>query len=100
MCFLFCSADLPFLLLLFQVVNLLLKHLNVQLELLLHLDMVTDLSLIVLQLLLILLWRQIERLERAGELASRSIIYIETTRSKVLVFAGAWVLLLFESELH
>lgn len=52
---LFLSARLPLLLLLFKVVNLLLKHLNVQLELLLDLDVVTDLCLIVLKLLLILL---------------------------------------------
>ena len=87
LCLLFLSARFPLLLLLFKIINLLLEHLDVQLELLLDLDMVTDLGLVVLQLLLILLRGQVKRLERAGELASRPIVYVETTWSKMLVLS-------------
>lgn len=98
---LFLSARLPLLLLLFKVVNLLLKHLNVQLELLLDLDVVTDLCLIVLKLLLILLRGQVKRLERAGKVTCGSIVHIETTWSQMLGgLIRTGFLLLLESELH
>jgi hypothetical protein len=46
-----------------DVLDLLIKHLNVQLKLLLYLDVVTHVSLILLQLLLVLLWRELYRFE-------------------------------------
>lgn len=52
------GLGLPLFLLLLQVVDLLLQHLYVQLQLLLDLDMVSNLSFVVLQLRLILLRRQ------------------------------------------
>ena len=53
----------PFLFLFLKVVDLFLKHLNVQFELLLDLDMVSHLGLIVLELLFVLLRRQVKRVE-------------------------------------
>ena len=47
-CFFFLSLGLPLLLFFFQVVDLLLEHLDVQFELLLDFDMVTDLGFVVL----------------------------------------------------
>ena len=52
------ALGFPLFLLLLQVVDLLLQHLYVQLQLLLDLDMVSNLSFVVLQLRLILLRRQ------------------------------------------
>ena len=57
-CLLLDALGFPLFLLLLQVVDLLLQHLYVQLQLLLDLDMVSNLSFVVLQLRLILLRRQ------------------------------------------
>ena len=95
----FLRPNFPVLLLLLEVVDLLLEHLNVQLELLLDLDVVSHLRLVVLQLLLVLLGRQVEGVEGAGELARGSVVHIEAPRS-VLVLVGPLVLLLLQSELH
>lgn len=58
---------LPFLFLSFEVVNLFLKDLDVELELLLDLDVVADLGLVLLQLRLVLL-RRVQRVERRRDL--------------------------------
>ena len=62
-----------------MVVDLFLKHLNVQFELLLDLDMVSHLSLIVLELLFVLLRWQIKRVECRGEFRCGSIVHIEAS---------------------
>ena len=50
-----------------EVLDLLVQHFDVQLKLLLHLDVVANISLVLLQLLLVLLGRQINRLEGRRE---------------------------------
>ena len=75
--FLFGRLGFPLLLLFFKIINLLLEHFDVKLELLLHLNVVTYLRLIVLQLLLILLRRQVKGVERRFELTSSSIVDIK-----------------------
>ena len=96
---LFLGTCFPLFFLLFEVVNLLLQHLNVQLQLLLNFDMVANLRFVVLQLLLVLLGRQVEGVEGAGELTCCPIVDIEATWS-MLVLARARILLLLKSELH
>ena len=54
-CLLLDTLRFPFFLLLLQIVDLLLQHLDMQLELLLNLDMVSNLSFVVLELRLVLL---------------------------------------------
>ena len=91
----------PLFLLLLEIVDLLLEHLDVQLQLLLHLDVVTHLRLIVLQLLLVLLRWQVQRVERGGELARGPIVHVEAARSVVPASARIrCIFLLFEPELH
>ena len=58
--FILGTLCLPFLFFFLEVVDLFLQHLNVQFELLLDLDMVSHLGLIVLELLFVLLGRQIK----------------------------------------
>ena len=53
--------------LLFHVLDLILEHFNVQLELLLHLDVVADLELVLLELSLHLLGWQVEGFLCRGE---------------------------------
>jgi hypothetical protein len=71
--FLFCifklfgQSVLEIFLFLFKLFDPLVEHLNVQLELLLNLDMVSDFGLILLQLLLVLFGRQVNRLEGRGK---------------------------------
>lgn len=50
-----------------ELFDLLIKHLNMKLQLLLDLDVISHLGLILLQLLLILFGRQVDGLERGGE---------------------------------
>ena len=54
-CLLLDTLRFPLFLLLLQIVDLLLQHLDMQLELLLNLDMVSNLSFVVLELRLVLL---------------------------------------------
>ena len=58
------ALGFPLLLLLLQIVDLLLQHLDVQLKLLLDLDMVSNLGFVVLELGLVLLRWQLDRVER------------------------------------
>lgn len=60
--FLGFKLKLQLLLLLFKLVDLFLKHLNVQFQLLLNFYVVSHLCLVDLQLALVLLGRQVERL--------------------------------------
>ena len=92
----------PLFLLLLQIVDLLLKHFDVQLELLLNLDMVSNFSFIVLELRLVLLRWQLQRVERRSELASRIVEPIKATTEMTIV-PSAWVRLvfiLFKPALH
>ena len=63
-CLFFDALGFPLLLLLLQIVDLLLQHLDVQLKLLLDLDMVSNLGFVVLELGLVLLRWQLDRVER------------------------------------
>lgn len=62
-CFLFDTLCLPLLLFLLQVVDLLLQDFNVEFELLLDLDMVSNFRFVILQLGLVLFGRQVNRVE-------------------------------------
>ena len=85
-----------FVLLLIELFNFFIENLDVQFELLLHLDVVTHLCLVVLQLLLVLLGRQIQRVERRRELTRRPVVQVQS--AVLLVFAGPSFLLLLEPE--
>ena len=101
-CLLLDTLRFPLFLLLLQVVDLLLKHLDVQLELLLNLDMVSNLSLVVLELRLVLLGWQLYRVERGSELASSIVEPIKATTVMTIVpTAGVrLVFILFKPALH
>ena len=101
-CLLLDTLRFPLFLLLFQVVYLLLQHLDVQLELLLNLDMVSNLSLVVLKLRLVLLGWQLYRVERGSELASSIVEPIKATTVMTIVpTAGVrLVFILFKPALH
>jgi len=77
--FILGTLCLPFLFFFLKVVNLFLKHLNVKLELLFDLDMVSHFGLIVLELLLILLGRQIKRVECRSEFRCGPIVHIKAS---------------------
>lgn len=93
------GARLPVFLFPFKVVDFLLEHLDVQLELLLHLYMVSHLRLIILQLLLILLGWQVQRVERRRKLTRRPVVDIRIEAIRLLL-ARTNVLFFFKPELH
>ena len=101
-CLLLDTLRFPFFLLLLQIVDLLLQHLDMQLELLLNLDMVSNLSFVVLELRLVLLGRQLYRVERGSELASSIVEPIKATTVMTIVpTAGVrLVFILFKPALH
>ena len=90
----------PVFLFLFQVVNLLLKHLNMQLELLLHLDVVTQIRLIILQLRLVLFRGQVQRVEGRSEVTCSPIVIIKAPVAVWLVLSRPWVFLFLQPVLH
>lgn len=73
----------PLSLLLFKIINLLLKNLDVQLELLFNFNVVSDLSLVNLQLSFVLLWREVQRLERGGEVRCRTTVQVPVSGESV-----------------
>ena len=64
-------------------------------ELLFDFDVLSDLSLVVLELLLVLLWRQVDRLEGGSEFRGCSVV-AESLMSKTLGIRG----LLIVVQLH
>ena len=63
-CFILDTLSFPLFLLLLQIIDLLLQDFDVQLELLLDFNVVSDFCLVILQLRLVLFWGQINRVER------------------------------------
>lgn len=71
-----------------------------QFELLLHLDVVPDLSLVVLQLRLVLFGWQVQRVERRREVRSRSILNSKATVALLVIPTRIIVFLFLKPELH
>lgn len=85
---------------LFKLVNLLLQHFDVQLQLLLHFDVVPNFSLILLQLLFIFFGRFLNTLESRGELRRcGSPIPRHTSQHRVCAISAS-LLLLIQLHLH
>ena len=76
----------------FKVINFLLQHLDVKFELLFNLDMLSDFGLIVLEFLLVFLWRQVYGLERGREFRCCSII-AESLVAKALSIWGLLIVI-------
>ena len=71
-----------------------------ELQLLFDFNVVSDFSLVVLQLSLILFRREVKRVECGGELGSRSIVYIEAAGTVMFVTTDRCVLFLLKPDLH
>ena len=80
-----------------QIVNFLLQHFDVQLQLLLHLDVVADFALVLLQLQLVLLRRQVQRLEGRRKLRGRAVISLAEALQLGLLDS---VLIVIQFHLH
>ena len=100
--FVFGGLDLPLFLFFLKVVYLLLEHLDVQFELLLDLDVISDFGLVLLELCLVLLGRQIDRVERRCELRDGTHAHVKMPVFTPLsiVSRRSVLLLLFKPELH
>ena len=100
--FVFGSLDLPLLLFFLKVVYLLLEHLDVQFKLLLDLDVIPDFGLVLLQLCLVLLGRQVNRVERRCEFGHGTHAHVKMPvfTPLTIVSRRSVLLLLFKPELH
>lgn len=94
--FLLGALGLPFFFLFFQVVDFLLQHLDVQFQLLLDFDMVTNFGLIVLQLSFVLFGWEVDGVESGGELRGGSVV--ESILGRLLTVTT--VLFFLKPELH
>jgi len=72
------ERDLELLFLLLELLNTLVEHLDVQFQLLLDFDMVSHFCFVLLELLLVLFWRQVDRLESRRK---TSLVKISDTAS-------------------
>ena len=87
-----CHFNVELFFLLFEVINFLLQHLDVKFELLFDLDVLSDFGLIVLEFLLVFLWRQVNGLERGREFRCCSII-AESLVAKALSIWGLLIVI-------
>ena len=71
-----------------------------QLELLLNLDVVTQIRLVILQLRLVLFRGQVQRVEGRSEVTCRPIVVIKAPVPVWLVLSRPRVFLLFQPVLH
>lgn len=84
-----------------ELVNFFLEYLNVQLELLLYLDVVADFALVLLQLLLVLFWRQGQALVCAREVRRGYVVAEAQRLTSTFLFTVGWIILvIFEFHLH
>ena len=71
-----------------------------ELQLLFDFNVVSDFSLVVLQLSLILFRREVKRVECGGELGSRTIVHVKATGAVMTIATCGCVLFLLKPDLH